>query len=311
MGPEPEADCSELTDSGCEREQSELGSIHGPVKELLHLQEGSAPGLTYFPGAQEATCHKQGDSTCERAANEDVENGICSSDGRVREPLDPQGTSATGHGHRSILSKLAGECRATPVASREGQCHWQGQGWQVCGCFPMCGRGLVLRSAPAVAGSGSRSCPQGCAALLLQPVPSPLSLAVPTAVSLPVARLLALWLPAEGGANRLRAPPVLPGHWVGMRGPDLVFPKLHFHSALLPVTLAKGTQGTCLHRVKPFFFYVFLTYTLLPILSPLFLPLEVLSELPHSLPAWDFSSSAWWFGDKPNHSIYCVWSASV
>ncbi|XP_056351552.1 early activation antigen CD69-like [Oenanthe melanoleuca] len=93
--------CFKQRDAGCELEQSEFCSIHGPLKELLHLQEERAAGLTHLPGTRE--------TTRERAVSEDVENGICSSDGSVREPLDPQGTSATGHGHRSILSKLPGE----------------------------------------------------------------------------------------------------------------------------------------------------------------------------------------------------------
>ncbi|KAM7047932.1 C-type lectin domain family 2 member H-like isoform 2-T2 [Acridotheres tristis] len=100
---------SKQRDSGCELEQSEFCSIHGPVKELLHLQEGPAAGLTHLPGVQEVTCHKQGDDTCERAVSEDVENGICTRDGSGREPLDPQGTSATGHVHRNILRRLPGE----------------------------------------------------------------------------------------------------------------------------------------------------------------------------------------------------------
>ncbi|KAM7047949.1 LOW QUALITY PROTEIN: uncharacterized protein M8220_005648 [Acridotheres tristis] len=100
--------CSEQRDSGCELEQSEFCSVHGPVKELLHLQEGPAAGLTHLPGAQEATCHKQGD-TCERAVRKDVENGICSRDGSVRDPLDTKGTPAPGHAHRNILRRLQGE----------------------------------------------------------------------------------------------------------------------------------------------------------------------------------------------------------
>ncbi|KAM7047939.1 uncharacterized protein M8220_005639 [Acridotheres tristis] len=102
-------DCSKQRDSGCELELSEFCSIHGPVKELLHLQEGPAAGLTHLPGVQEATCHKQGDANCERAVSEDVENGICSRDGSVRGPLDPQDTSVTGHVHRNILRRLLGE----------------------------------------------------------------------------------------------------------------------------------------------------------------------------------------------------------
>ncbi|KAM7048122.1 uncharacterized protein M8220_005767 [Acridotheres tristis] len=109
MCPEHRADSSEQRDSGCELEQSEFCSIHGPVNELLYFHDGPAAGLTHLPGAQEATSHEQGDATCERAVREDVENGICSRDGSVREPLDPQDTSAPGHVHRNILRRLPGE----------------------------------------------------------------------------------------------------------------------------------------------------------------------------------------------------------
>ncbi|XP_056351550.1 early activation antigen CD69-like [Oenanthe melanoleuca] len=101
---------SEHSDSDYELEENEI-SIHTKRSIIRHpkylpiLQEGQAAGLAHLPGAQEATCHKKKDTTRERAANEDVENGICSSDGRVREPLDPQGTSATGHGHRRLPGK--------------------------------------------------------------------------------------------------------------------------------------------------------------------------------------------------------------
>ncbi|KAM7047959.1 C-type lectin domain family 2 member D2-like isoform 1-T1 [Acridotheres tristis] len=101
--------CSEQRDGGCELEQSEFCSIHGPVNELLHLQEGPAAGLTHLPGAQEATCHKQGDATCDRAVRKDVENKIGTRDGSVREILDPQGKSATGHVYKRILRRFSGE----------------------------------------------------------------------------------------------------------------------------------------------------------------------------------------------------------
>ncbi|XP_032921832.1 C-type lectin domain family 2 member L-like [Catharus ustulatus] len=108
--------CSKHRDSGCELEQSEFCSIHGPVKELLHLQEGPAAGLAHSPGAQEATCHKQEDTTCERAVREHVESGISSSEGSVRESVCPWCTSASGHGHRSILRRLPGQWfRSHPV----------------------------------------------------------------------------------------------------------------------------------------------------------------------------------------------------
>ncbi|XP_062352896.1 C-type lectin domain family 2 member L-like [Cinclus cinclus] len=44
-----------------------------------------------------------------RVREEDVENGTCSSDGRVREPLDPQGTSATDHVLRRLLRGFLGQ----------------------------------------------------------------------------------------------------------------------------------------------------------------------------------------------------------
>ncbi|KAM7047957.1 C-type lectin domain family 2 member D-related protein-like [Acridotheres tristis] len=100
---------SEERDSGCELEQSEFCSIHGPVNELLHLQEGPAAGLTHLPRVQEATCHKQADATCDRAVRKDVENGICTRDGSVREPLDTKGTSAPSHVYRNMHKRLLGE----------------------------------------------------------------------------------------------------------------------------------------------------------------------------------------------------------
>ncbi|KAM7048116.1 C-type lectin domain family 2 member D2-like [Acridotheres tristis] len=109
MCPEQGADCSKQRDSGCELEVSESCSIPRPANEFLHLQEGPAVGLAHLPGVQEATCHKQGDATCERAVSDDVENGIRTSDGSVREPLDPKCTSAPGHVHRNILRRLLGE----------------------------------------------------------------------------------------------------------------------------------------------------------------------------------------------------------
>ncbi|XP_063262274.1 uncharacterized protein LOC134554978 isoform X2 [Prinia subflava] len=118
MSPEQGAVCSQQRDAGCELEESELCSHHGVVKELLHLQEGPAAGVPHLPGVQEATCHEQGDATCECAGTEAVENGLCSSDGSVREPLGAQGTAATGNAHRRILRRFLGKrfrCRAVPV----------------------------------------------------------------------------------------------------------------------------------------------------------------------------------------------------
>ncbi|KAM7047960.1 uncharacterized protein M8220_005657 isoform 2-T2 [Acridotheres tristis] len=109
--------CSEQRDGGCELEQSEFCSIHGPVNELLHLQEGPAAGLTHLPGAQEATCHKQGDATCDRAVRKDVENKIGTRDGSVREILDPQGKSATGHVYKRILRRFSAPQLPVPPAT--------------------------------------------------------------------------------------------------------------------------------------------------------------------------------------------------
>ncbi|XP_032921657.1 CD209 antigen-like isoform X2 [Catharus ustulatus] len=112
--PEQWAHCFRQRDSGCVLEQSEFCSIRSLVKELL---QGPAAGLTHLPGPQKLTCHKQVDATCERAVGEDVENGICSSEGSVREPLGPQGTSASGHGHRSILRRLPAPQVPVPPAT--------------------------------------------------------------------------------------------------------------------------------------------------------------------------------------------------
>ncbi|XP_064285927.1 killer cell lectin-like receptor subfamily G member 2 isoform X2 [Passer domesticus] len=118
MGRQQGADCSRRRDSGCEQEESELCSIRGVVNEPQHPQEGPAAGVPHSPGAQEATWHQQGAATCERAVREDVENGFCTRDGSVREPLDPQGTSATGNEHKRDLRRLLGECfRSHPVGT--------------------------------------------------------------------------------------------------------------------------------------------------------------------------------------------------
>ncbi|XP_032921658.1 early activation antigen CD69-like [Catharus ustulatus] len=96
------ADCSKQRDAGCDLEKSELCSIHKLENKLRYLQEkGPAAKQTHFPEAQE--------TTRERAVSEDADNGICSSEGSLREPLGPQGTSAPGHGHRSILRRLPGK----------------------------------------------------------------------------------------------------------------------------------------------------------------------------------------------------------
>ncbi|XP_064572752.1 uncharacterized protein LOC135449551 [Zonotrichia leucophrys gambelii] len=105
-------------DAGCEQEKSELCSMSRVENEPQHLQEGPAAALPHLPGAQEASWHKQGDATCERAVSADVENGFCTSDGSVREPLAPQGTAATGNEHKRNLRRLLGErFRCHPVGT--------------------------------------------------------------------------------------------------------------------------------------------------------------------------------------------------
>ncbi|XP_063262270.1 C-type lectin domain family 2 member D-like isoform X2 [Prinia subflava] len=114
MSPEQGAVCSQHRDAGCELEENQSCSHHGVVQELLHLQEGPAAAVPHLPLAQQATCHEQGDATCKRAGNEDVESGFCSRDGSVREPLRTQGSNV----HRSILRSFPGKrfrCRAVPV----------------------------------------------------------------------------------------------------------------------------------------------------------------------------------------------------
>ncbi|XP_058698002.1 early activation antigen CD69-like [Poecile atricapillus] len=101
--------CSRQRDAGCELEESEFCSVHGIVKELLHLQEGPAAGVAHLPGAQEAACPTPEDATLECEVREDAENGFCSNDGSVREPLGSQGTSAAGNVHKRILRRLLGK----------------------------------------------------------------------------------------------------------------------------------------------------------------------------------------------------------
>ncbi|XP_064285401.1 C-type lectin domain family 2 member D-related protein-like [Passer domesticus] len=117
MGRQQGADCSRQRDASCEQEESELCSIRID-NEPQHPQEGPAAGVPHSPGAQEATWHQQGAATCERAVREDVENGFCTRDGSVREPLDPQGTSATGTEHKRDLRRLLGQWfRSHPVGT--------------------------------------------------------------------------------------------------------------------------------------------------------------------------------------------------
>ncbi|XP_074400599.1 uncharacterized protein LOC141729661 isoform X1 [Zonotrichia albicollis] len=118
MSREQGAVCSRQRDGACEQEESEICSIPVAANEPWHVQEGPAAAVPHFPGAQEASWHKQGDATCERAASADVENGFCTSDGSVTEPLAPQGTAATGNECKRTLRRLLGErFRSHPVGT--------------------------------------------------------------------------------------------------------------------------------------------------------------------------------------------------
>ncbi|XP_054144312.1 killer cell lectin-like receptor subfamily F member 1 [Melozone crissalis] len=80
--------------------------------------EGTAAAVPHLPGAQEASWHKQGDGTCECAVSADVENGFCTRDGSVREPLAPQDTAATNNEHKRSLRRFLGEWfRCHPVGT--------------------------------------------------------------------------------------------------------------------------------------------------------------------------------------------------
>uniref|UniRef100_A0A8C0VE53 Early activation antigen CD69-like n=1 Tax=Cyanistes caeruleus TaxID=156563 RepID=A0A8C0VE53_CYACU len=117
--------CSRQRDGCCELEESEFCSVHGIVKELLHLQQGPAAGVPHLPGAQEAACPTPEDATWERAVSEDAENGFCSNDGSVREPLGAQGTSAAGNVHKRILRRfLAQQAPVPPVPVQGCPCGW-------------------------------------------------------------------------------------------------------------------------------------------------------------------------------------------
>ncbi|KAL9847447.1 LOW QUALITY PROTEIN: C-type lectin domain family 2 member D-related protein-like [Geothlypis trichas] len=106
------------SDSGCELEETEFCSIRGAVNEPQHPQEGPAAVVPHLPGGQEASWHEQGDATCERAVSADVENGFCTGDGSVREPLAPQSTSATNKEHKRNLRRFQGEqFRCHPVGT--------------------------------------------------------------------------------------------------------------------------------------------------------------------------------------------------
>ncbi|KAM7014454.1 uncharacterized protein RBU47_005896 [Passerculus sandwichensis] len=103
-------------DADCELVESESRYIPGAEKEPQHPQEGPAAAVPHLPGAQEASCHKQGDATCERAVSADVENGFCTKNGSVREPLAPQGTAATNtEDKRNLRRFLAPQVPVTPA----------------------------------------------------------------------------------------------------------------------------------------------------------------------------------------------------
>ncbi|XP_059706906.1 killer cell lectin-like receptor subfamily G member 2 isoform X3 [Haemorhous mexicanus] len=116
--PKEGADCSRETDANCEKEESKFCSIHGSANEPQDLQEGPAAEVELLPGVQEVTWHKQGNVTCERAESADVENGFCTRDGSVREPLGPQGKSAANKEDKRNLRRLLGQWfRSHPVGA--------------------------------------------------------------------------------------------------------------------------------------------------------------------------------------------------
>ncbi|XP_059706933.1 killer cell lectin-like receptor subfamily F member 1 isoform X2 [Haemorhous mexicanus] len=112
--------CSRQRDGACEQEKSESCPIPGAVNEPQHPQEGPAAGLPHLPGVQEASWHQQGDATCERAVSADVENGSCTRDGSVREPVSPQGTSAANKEDKRNLRRLLAP--QVPVPPATPQC---------------------------------------------------------------------------------------------------------------------------------------------------------------------------------------------
>lgn len=115
MSPQQGAVCSGQRDAGCELEESESCPIPGVVNDA---RKGPAAWVPHLPGVQEASWHKQGDAACERAVSAAVENGFCTSDGSVRDPLCPQGKSATNKEHKRNIRKLLGEWfRSHPVGT--------------------------------------------------------------------------------------------------------------------------------------------------------------------------------------------------
>ncbi|XP_059706993.1 killer cell lectin-like receptor subfamily G member 2 isoform X16 [Haemorhous mexicanus] len=121
MSREPGAVCSRQRDGACEQEKSETCPIPAAVNEPQHPQQGPAAGLPHLPGMQEASWRQQGDATCERAVSADVENGSCTRDGSVREPVSPQGTSAGNNEHKRNLRRLLAAPQV-PVPPATPQC---------------------------------------------------------------------------------------------------------------------------------------------------------------------------------------------
>ncbi|XP_066410923.1 C-type lectin domain family 2 member G-like isoform X1 [Molothrus aeneus] len=116
--PEQGAVSSRQRDAACEQEENELYSMREVANEPQHPQQGPAAAVPHLPGAQEATWHKQGDATCEHSVSADVENGFCTSDGSVREPLAPHSTSGTENEHKRNLRRFLGEwIRGHPVGT--------------------------------------------------------------------------------------------------------------------------------------------------------------------------------------------------
>ncbi|XP_077039603.1 uncharacterized protein LOC129123098 isoform X1 [Agelaius phoeniceus] len=118
MSPKQSTDCSRQRDAACGLDESEVCSIRAVANEPQHPQQGPAAAVPHLSGAQEATWHKQGDATCECAVSADVENGFCTSDGSVREPLAPQGISGTKNGTKRNRRRFLGEwIRGHPVGT--------------------------------------------------------------------------------------------------------------------------------------------------------------------------------------------------
>ncbi|XP_077039586.1 uncharacterized protein LOC143694792 [Agelaius phoeniceus] len=118
MSPKQSTDCCRQRDAACGLDESEVCSIRAVVNEPQHPQQGPAAAVPHLPEAQEATWHKHGDATCECAVSADVENGFCTSDGSVREPLAPQGISGTKNEHKRNRRRFLGEwIRGHPVGT--------------------------------------------------------------------------------------------------------------------------------------------------------------------------------------------------